>query len=298
MKTPPYLKQGDTIAIVCTARKIDIKELKTALDLFDSWGLKVLMGKSILLEENQFAGNDAARAEDFQAMLDNKMVKAIIIARGGYGTVRIIDQLDFNKFKKKPKWIVGYSDITVLHSHINKHFEIETLHAPMPLGFEKNTKSSLQNLQKALFGETLQYRFSTLRPNKPGKTKGKLIGGNLSVLYSLSGSVSEIDTEGKILFIEDLDEYLYHIDRMMMQLKRAGKLKKLKALLVGGFTEMKDNKVPFGKTAYEIIAEHVSVYNYPVAFNIYVGHINNNNPLIFGRKIKLDISETHCDILL
>jgi muramoyltetrapeptide carboxypeptidase len=297
MKTPPYLKQGDTIAVVCTARKIDIKELQTALDLFDSWGLKVLLGKSILLEENQFAGNDAARAEDFQAMLNNKIVKAIIVARGGYGTVRIIDQLDFKKFRKKPKWIVGYSDITVLHSHINKHFEIETLHAPMPLGFNKNTKTSLQHLHDALFGEKLQYQFQTIKPNKPGEAKGKLVGGNLSVLYSLSGSISDIDTDGKILFIEDLDEYLYHVDRMIMQLKRSGKLKKLKALLVGGFTEMKDNTVPFGKTAYEIIAEHVSSYNYPVAFNVYAGHIDDNNPLIFGRKIKVNITEYNCEIL-
>ncbi len=297
MKTPPYLKQGDTIAIVCTARKIDIKELHTALDLFDSWGLKVLLGKSILLEENQFAGNDAARAEDFQSMLDNKIVKAIIVARGGYGTVRIIDQLDFRKFRKKPKWIVGYSDITVLHSHINKHFETETLHAPMPFGFNKNTKTSLQNLYSALFGEKLHYQFQTIHLNKPGKAKGKIAGGNLSVLYSLSGSVSDIDTDGKILFIEDLDEYLYHIDRMMMQLKRSGKLKNLKALLVGSFTEMRDNIVPFGKTAYEIIAGHVSAYNYPVAYNVNAGHIDDNNPLIFGRKIKVDISENNCEIL-
>ena len=297
MKTPPLLKQGDTIAIVCTARKIDIKELQSALDLFDNWGLKVLLGKSIFLKENQFAGSDAARADDLQAMLDNKEIKAIVVARGGYGTVRIIDTLNFKKFKKHPKWIVGFSDITVLHSHIHKHFGIETLHAPMPLGFNKNTPTCLQNLQDALFGKKLQYQFQTIKPNKPGKAKGKLVGGNLSVLYSLSGSVSDTNTDGKILFIEDLDEYLYHIDRMMMQLKRSGKLEKLKALLVGGFTEMKDNAVPFGKTAYEIIAEHVSEYDYPVAFNIYAGHIFDNNPLIFGRKIKVNISEYNCEIL-
>lgn len=296
MITPPSLKKGDTVAIVCTARKVTIEELQTAIDLFKNWGLNVVLGKTVSLEENQFAGSDDARADDLQAMLNNKAIKAIVIARGGYGTVRIIDKIDFSIFKQHPKWLVGYSDITVLHSHVQRHCNIETLHAPMPIGFDKNTATSLQNLHRALFNNTLQYAFKTVRPNISGNAEGMLTGGNLSVLCSINGSVSDIETDGKILFLEDLDEYLYHIDRMMMQLKRSGKLKNLKALLVGGFTEMKDNTVSFGKTAYEIIAEHVSAYNYPVAFNIHAGHINNNNPLIFGRKIKVNISETNCEI--
>lgn len=296
MIIPPSLKKGDTVAIVCTARKVTIEELQTAIDLFKNWGLNVVLGKTVSLEENQFAGSDDARADDLQAMLNNKAIKAIVIARGGYGTVRIIDKIDFSIFKQHPKWLVGYSDITVLHSHVQRHCNIETLHAPMPIGFDKNTATSLQNLHQALFNNTLQYAFKTVRPNISGNAEGMLTGGNLSVLCSINGSVSDIETDGKILFLEDLDEYLYHIDRMMMQLKRSGKLKNLKALLVGGFTEMKDNAVPFGKTAYEIIAEHVSAYNYPVAFNIHAGHINNNNPLIFGRKIKVNISETNCEI--
>jgi muramoyltetrapeptide carboxypeptidase len=296
MITPPALKIGDTIALICTARKIEKSELQFAIELFNNWGLKVAMGKSIYLSEHQFAGNDEARANDLQNMLNDENIKAIIVARGGYGTVRIIDKIDFEKFKQHPKWIVGYSDITVLHSHIHKHCEVETLHAPMPIGFEKNTKTSLNNLRKLLFQETMQYNFKTVLPNKPGTVEGCIIGGNLSVLCSINGSISDIDTNGKILFLEDLDEYLYHIDRMMMQLKRSGKLNNLKALLVGGFTEMKDNTVPFGKSAYEIIAEHVSEYNYPVAFNIHAGHINDNNPLVFGRNIKVNITKTNCDI--
>jgi muramoyltetrapeptide carboxypeptidase len=293
---PTPLRQGDTIAIVCTARKVAIQELQPAIDLFENWGLNVVLGKTVSLEENQFAGSDDERAEDLQAMLNNKEIKAIVVARGGYGTVRIIDKIDFSIFKQYPKWLVGYSDITVLHSHVQRHCHIETLHAPMPIGYDKNTETSLQNLHQVLFNNTLQYSFKTVRPNISGNAEGVLTGGNLSVLCSINGSISDIETDGKILFLEDLDEYLYHIDRMMMQLKRAGKLKKLKALLVGGFTEMKDNTVPFGKTAYEIIAEHVSEYDYPVAFNIYAGHINDNNPLIFGRKIKVNITEKSCDI--
>jgi len=296
MKKPDSLKKGDAIAIVCTARKVAIEELQTAIDLFKNWGLNVVLGKTVSLEENQFAGSEDARANDLQTMLDNKEIKAIVIARGGYGTVRIIDKIDFSMFIQHPKWIVGYSDITVLHSHVQRHCNIETLHAPMPIGFNKNTETCLQNLHQALFNNTLQYTFKTVRPNISGNAEGILIGGNLSVLCSINGSVSDIETDGKILFLEDLDEYLYHIDRMMMQLKRSGKLKNLKALLVGGFTEMKDNAVPFGKTAYEIIAEHTATYNYPVAFNIHAGHINDNNPLIFGRKIKVNISEYNCEI--
>lgn len=296
MLTPPALKIGDTVALICTARKIDVTELQFAVELFNNWGLKVVMGKSIYLSEHQFAGNDKARANDLQNMLNDKNIKAIVVARGGYGTVRIIDKIDFSIFKQHPKWVVGYSDITVLHSHIHKHCKIETLHAPMPVGFEKNTESSLNNLRRILFNETIQYNFKTVCPNKPGNAEGELIGGNLSVLCSINGSISDINTDRKILFIEDLDEYLYHIDRMIMQLKRSGKLSKLKALLVGGFTEMKDNTVPFGKSAYEIIAEHVSEFSYPVAFNIHAGHISDNNPLIFGRKIKVNITEKSCDI--
>lgn len=286
---PAILKKGDTIGLVCTARKIDMKDLQVALQVFDTWGLKVQLGKSIFLEENQFAGSDKARAEDFQEMMDNDNIKAIIVARGGYGTVRIIDELNFKRFQKKPKWIIGYSDITVLHSHINKHYKTATLHASMPISFSKNTDEAIESIKTALFGKKLQYTFETTTENIIGEAKGELVGGNLSVLYSLSGSKSELDTEGKILFLEDLDEYLYHIDRMLVQLKRSRKLKKLKGLLVGGFTEIKDNEIPFGKNVAEIIVQHLKEYEIPIAFGVPAGHVNDNRALILGRYIKMKV---------
>jgi len=291
MSTPPFLQKEDTVAIVSTARKISKEELTPALQLLEGWGLKVVLGKTIDAEENQFAGTDNLRAADFQQMLDDPKVKAIWCARGGYGTVRIIDKLDFSVFKKNPKWIVGYSDITVLHSHIH-NFGIETLHAQMCLEIENKTPKTAESIRKVLFGE--EYKIEVERTDflaSLGILKGELIGGNLSVLYSLCGSASEMKTDGKILFIEDLDEMLYHIDRMMMNLKRSGYLKNLKALIIGGMTEMKDNKVYFGKTAEEIIVDLVKEYNYPIIFNFPAGHIPDNRALIMGREIELNITE-------
>ncbi len=291
MIIPPFLKKGDAIAILSTARKISEKELQPALELIENWGLKAVIGNSIEAEENQFAGNDELRATDFQQMLDDPNIKAIWCARGGYGTVRIIDKLDFSAFKKNPKWVIGYSDVTVLHSHIH-NFGIETLHAQMCLEIENKTVETAKSIRKVLFGE--DYNFEIERTNflaSFGSFSGELIGGNLSVLYSLGGSPSEMNTDGKILFIEDLDEMLYHIDRMMMNLKRSGYLKNLKALIIGGMTEMKDNKVYFGKTAEEIIIDIVKEYNYPVILNFPAGHIKDNRALIMGRKIELNITE-------
>lgn len=296
MQTPPPLKAGDRVAIVCTARKVETSVLKPALELLDCWKLQVTLGKTIFLEENQFAGTDEARAEDFQAMLDNPAIKAIFIARGGYGTVKIIDRICFKNFIHHPKWVVGYSDITVLHCHITKHCQTETLHATMPVNFSENDPSSLQSLHAALWGHQLSYVFPGCEKNISGQAQARLIGGNLSILYSLTGTPSEAATDGKILFIEDVDEYLYHIDRMFMQLKRSGKLKHLKGLLVGAFTNMKDNTVPFGKTAYDIIYEHVEEYGYPVAFGIPAGHIAANHALIMGRKITLEVTKQYCQI--
>lgn len=298
MITPNTLQKGDTVAIVSTARKISKEELNPALQLLESWGLKGILGKTIGAEENQFAGNDDLRAADFQQMLDNPNVKAIWCARGGYGTVRIIDKLDFSKFKKNPKWIVGYSDVTVLHSHIH-NFGIETLHAQMCLEIENKTQETSKSIRKVLFGEDYKLEVESSGSATRAETQtinGVLVGGNLSVLYSLCGSASEMETEGKILFIEDLDEMLYHIDRMMMNLKRSGYLKNLKALIIGGMTEMKDNKVYFGKTAEEIIIDLVKEYNYPVITNFPAGHIKDNRALIFGRKIKMHIEPSNIKI--
>jgi len=302
MITPNTLQKGDTIAIVSTARKLKKEELQPALKILESWGLKAVLGKTIETEENQFAGNEELRAEDFQQMLDNPNIKAIWCARGGYGTVKMIDMLDFSAFQKDSKWIIGYSDVTVLHSHIH-NLGIETLHAQMCLDIENKTEEARESIRKVLFEQEYSIAFNVNTYNKTFQQKqklssiqGKIVGGNLSVLYSLCGSNSAINTDGKILFIEDLDEYLYHIDRMMMNLKRNGVFKNLKALIVGGMTDMHDNTIPFGKTAEEIILDAVKDYNYPVFFNFPAGHVKDNQALIFGREVKL-ISENDQVIL-
>ena len=292
MITPSYLKRGDKIAIVAPARKISNFEIANAVKTFKNWGLEVVLGKNLFNSNNQFAGTDEERKSDFQQMLDDPTIKAIIAARGGYGSVRIIDKLDFSKFIKNPKWIIGYSDITVFHSHINTNFEIESLHAIMPINFsdEEKSKVSAESLRKTLFGEKIFYSINNSKYNRKGITKGILCGGNLSMIYSLIGSQSDINTDGKILFIEDLDEYLYHIDRIMMNLKRSGKLDNLAGLIIGGMNDMNDNKIAFGKTAIEIISEHVSEYNYPVCFNFPAGHRKKNYALILGREATLEVN--------
>ena len=226
MKTAPFLKKKDKVAIVATARKATQEDLQPAIQLLEAWGLQAVIGSSIGLEEHQFAGSDKERAEDLQQQLNDPEIKAIWCAKGGYGTVRILDLIDFSAFKENPKWIIGYSDVTALHSHLH-NLGIATLHAQMCLGVETKSEASRETLRKVLFGEELTYEFSTSSLNKTGTTKGELVGGNLSVLYSLCGSNSAINTQGKILFLEDLDEYLYHIDRMMQNLKRNGMLENL-----------------------------------------------------------------------
>jgi muramoyltetrapeptide carboxypeptidase len=299
MLTPSYLKPGDSIGIIATARKISEAELLPALKKLSEWGLNVVVGKNIYEIENQYSGSDKQRTSDLQEMLDDDTIKAVIIARGGYGSVRIIDNIDFSKFRKNPKWIIGYSDVTVLHSHIHQNFGIETLHATMPLNFPANgnDNNALNSLKAAVFGEKLEYKTESNTLNKTGKAEGILIGGNLSLLYALAGTPSDIDTSGKILFIEDLDEYLYHIDRMMIQLKRSGKLKSLAGLVVGGMTEMRDNTIPFGKTAIEIVSEAVAEYNFPVCFDFPAGHIEDNRALIMGRNISLEITKDSATLL-
>ncbi len=289
----PYLKPNDKIAIVATARKIAAEELLFAINTLKKWGLQPVLGKNIYAVENQFAGSDAERAEDLQWAINDDEIKAVIIARGGYGTVRIIDAVDFTKLKTNPKWIIGYSDVTVLHSHIHTHIATPTIHATMPINFNKNDEA-VETLRKCLFGEKNSYQFEVNTLNKTGEAAGILVGGNLSLLYALSGTASDINTKGKILFLEDLDEYLYHIDRMMLNLKRSGKLKHLKALVIGGFTDMKDNIIPFGKTAEEIILDAVKEYNYPVCFNLPAGHIDRNLALYFGKEVNLKVDAINC----
>ena len=293
MIRPPFLQKGDTIGITCPARKISTDEIQPAIQIFESWGLKVLVGKTVGLSDHQYGGNDGERKADLQSMLNNPEVKAIVSARGGYGTVRILDDLDFSTFMDHPKWIVGFSDLTFLHVQLNCNIGVETLHATMPLTMPANTPEAIESLRKALFGEKLQYEFSAHPLNRNGEMQGELIGGNLSILYSILGTKTILQTSNAILFIEDLDEYLYHVDRMMMAMNRAGKLKGIKGLIVGGITEMKDNTVPFGKTAEEIVREQVEEYDFPVCFGFPAGHIADNRALFLGREAQLNI-ENKC----
>ena len=290
MIIPEKLKVGDKIGIISTARKITIEELSPAIKTLERWGLKVVLGINLFQEDDQFSGTVVQRTADLQSMIDDDIVKAILCARGGYGTVQIIDSIDFTNLKKNSKWIVGYSDVTVLHSHLN-NLGIASLHATMPINFESNTKGSLSSLKNSLFGNLNRIECKTHPLNKFGKIEGDIVGGNLSILYSLLGSQSNIDTIGKILFIEDLDEYLYHIDRMMMNLKRNGMLGKLKGLIVGGMSDMNDNSIPFGKTAEQIILECTKNYDFPICFGFPAGHLSDNRGVILGINSVLEISK-------
>lgn len=289
VKIPPYLKKGDTIGILATARKVDIAPLNAGIKLMEKWGLHVVIGKTIGLDNDQLAGPDWQRATDLQQMMDNPSIKAIWCAKGGYGTVRLIERLDFTKFKKKPKWFIGFSDATVLHSHIN-NFDIATLHGMVAISVGRATPEAIESFRKALFGEKLSYNIPAHKFNKPGKATGELVGGNLSVLYSIIGSPSEADYKGKIIFIEDLDEYLYHIDRMMMNLKRNDYFKDVKGIIIGGMTKMRDNDIPWGHDALEIIQDITKEYNIPICFNFPAGHIQDNRALVFGKQVTLDVS--------
>lgn len=292
MVTPPALLYGDKVGLVATARKISLEELQQGIDLLKSWGLVPVIGKTIGLEDNQYAGTDFQRTQDFQDMLNNPEIKAIWCARGGYGTVRIIDQLDFYKFVKYPKWVVGYSDVTVLHSHLHK-IGFQTIHGTMPVSVEDNTAFAKASLKQSLFGKKPIIEYSTTNLlNRTGKATGILIGGNLSMLYSMCGSSSSLDTEGKILFIEDLDEYLYHVDRMVMNLKRNGMLDHCAGLLVGGMTKMHDNRIPFGKTAQEIVLDAVKECDFPIAFDFPAGHLDDNRALIMGAEVEIEVSKS------
>ncbi|BDB54335.1 peptidase S66 [Flavobacterium ammoniigenes] len=290
MITPPYLQKGDTVAILATARKHIVKSMQPTIDLLESWGLNVVIGKSIGLEENQLAGSDEQRAADLQEQLDNPNIKAIWCARGGYGTVRVVDLIDFTQFKKSPKWLVGFSDVTVLHSHLNT-MGYKSIHGIMPISLAKASKEAIESLRLSLFGQPLQYAIDPHPMNRLGKATGEVVGGNLSILYSLLGSPSAIDCKDKILYIEDLDEYLYHIDRMMMNLKRNGCLESLKGIIVGSMTDMKDNDIPWGKNALEIVQDVTKQYNIPMVFNFPAGHIHDNRALILGATATIEVTE-------
>ncbi|CAN5155382.1 LD-carboxypeptidase [soil metagenome] len=288
---PKKLEKNDTVAIVSTARKFNSEDLNKAINIFEDWGLNVKLGQNLYKWHHQFSGTDQERLMDIQEMINDPQVKAIFCARGGYGSTRIIDDIDFFKLFESPKWISGFSDVTALICQLH-NLEIESIHGIMPLLFnQEGAEESIESLRKILFGEDIKLLVPNHPFNKPGHGSGLVIGGNLSILVNMIGTGSDVDTRGKILFLEDLDEYLYHIDRMMIHMKRAGKLHLLAGLIVGQFSDMKDNETPFGASAYEIIKEHTEKYNYPVCYNFPLGHDTRNLALPCTRKAFLEVTE-------
>jgi muramoyltetrapeptide carboxypeptidase len=288
---PPFLKKNDTVGIVATARWISEDVLQNAVSIVESWGYQVKVGQFVEERNFQLAGNDVQRAQDLQLMLDDPEIKAIIIARGGYGTVRLLDRLNFDWFRKSPKWICGYSDVTALHSLVNSNLSIASIHSTMPISFPHATPEAMENLRLALCGELREIRWkSPISGSGDFTLQGSVLGGNLSVLYSLLGSSDQLKMNGDFLFIEDVDEMAYHIDRMMMAIKRSGTLNQVKALLAGGLTQMRDNTKVFGfeldnswgKSAEEIIHDTAAELNLPVIFGFPAGHQNDNRAFYLG----------------
>jgi len=295
IKTPPYLQKGDTIGIICPAGAMPVEKASECIRVLnEEWGFKTKVGQTLGAEYNYFSGTDEERLADFQQMLDDDEVKAILCARGGYGTTRIIDRLDFKKFNKNPKWIIGYSDVTILHCHLYSNYYISSLHSPMAAAFNDGgyINRFVQSLKNTLEGKKAKYTCEPHEFNRKGEAIGELVGGNLALLAHVIGTDSDIKTRGRILFIEDVGEYLYNIDRMMWQLKRSGKLAKLAGLVVGGFTDVKDTERPFGESAYEIINDIVKDYDYPVCFGFPVSHEKENYALKIGVGYKLKVGKS------
>lgn len=293
MRTPDFLKPNDKIAFIAPSRSVTPEEIEKAIATFEANKFEVVKGQNLYKKYYQFAGTDMERASDIQRFLNDPEIKALLCVRGGYGAVRTLQLLDFEKFEKHPKWMIGYSDITVFHSYINSGLNIESLHAPMAFNFGKEDvdQESLQGTIDFLKGKMKTYHFDSHPLNKKGTAEGELIGGNLSVIYSLRKTPADINTADRILFLEDLDEYLYHIDRMIMNLKYGNKLSGLKGVIVGDMTEMKDNAIPFGKSAYEIIADAFAELNIPVCFGFPAGHGKRNWPLILGHRVTLKVGK-------
>ena len=296
MLLPPYLNVGDKVAITCPSKKLE-KPMDEAVELLESWGLQVVLGETVNSAFHQFAGTDEFRAQELQGFIDDDNIKAIIAARGGYGCIRIIDQINFSPLLKNPKWLVGFSDITVLHCALQK-IGVQSIHAQMPATIPGSSSAGLESLRKVLFGEEVSCTYSSHINNIQGNAQGILIGGNLSILISLLGSETDLDYTDKILFIEDVGEYLYAVDRMLRTLDRAGKLSKLKGLIVGVFTSLKDNPIPFGFSVEEIIYEVVKDYGFPVAFDFPAGHIDDNRALILGGDCEMRVKSKLSSLIL
>lgn len=295
MIIPPYLQKGNTIGITCPAGAVNLNDMQHMFSQLESWGFNVKIGKTIGTSFNKFSATDDDRIADLQAMLDDESINAIFFGRGGYGVVRIIDQIDFTKFNQKPKWLLGYSDITAFHSHLNSQLKISSIHAHMCGGYKPNDFDvmSTQSIFDVVTGKPIQYEILPNKMNRVGVGEGELVGGNLALLSDLVGTKSDIHTEGKILFIEDIGEYKYNIDRMLWQLLRSGKLDKLAGLIIGGFTDTQDNEVTFGMTEYEIVWEKVKDFSYPVCFDFPVGHQAKNVALKVGVQYQLTVQENN-----
>jgi muramoyltetrapeptide carboxypeptidase len=295
IRTPGYLQKGDTIGLICPSGYMSLEKTETCIKTLESWGYLVKVGKTVGSESTTyFSGTDEERLNDLQEMMDDDEVKAVLCARGGYGMGRIIDRVSFKKFRKHPKWIIGYSDITVLHCHLYSRYYISSLHSPMAAAFNDGGDKNefVLSLKNALEGKKGKYSCAAHSFNRRGEAIGELVGGNLSLLAHLVGTDSDIKTRGRILFIEDVGEYLYNIDRMMHQLKRSGKLAKIAGLIIGGFTDCKDTERPFGKGAYEIIRDIVADYDYPVCFDFPVSHSDRNYALKIGAGYKLRVGKS------
>lgn len=296
---PPYLKKGDCIGIVAPAGFMPSEKMQTCIDILEDWGYRVKLGATTNSSSNNyFSGTDEERLRDLQAMLDDPEVNAVLCARGGYGVSRIVDRLSFRRFRKHPKWIIGFSDITVLHAHLYSNYKIASLHAPMAAAFNDGGFHTpyVQSLKAALEGVPASYECNVHELNSPGTAEGVLVGGNLTLLAHLVGTRSDFKTKNKILFLEDIGEYLYNIDRMLLQLKRAGKLDRLAGLVIGGFTDNKDTERPFGQSVYQIIYDHVREYDYPICYNFPVSHEKENYALKVG--VQYSLLVRHDKVLL
>lgn len=301
LKQPPYLKPGDTIAIVAPSGvlKNRTKEVNQAKALLKSWGLHAVVGKHVFSKANHFAGTDDERCQDFQNAMDDPKISAIWCARGGYGTVRILDKLDFSKFKQHPKWVIGYSDITALHNQIHNE-SVESIHALMCTSLQddmKEIKETVSTLKDAVFGKPLSYTLKGSKYNKTGNSSGQLVGGNLTMLHTMLGSDTSIDVSGKILFIEEIGEYKYHIDRMLQSLKRAGYFDTCKGVIVGDMSKMRINTTLWGSSIEQLILDALSEYNFPIAFNMPAGHEKDNRAMILGRTIHLEVGNDKSSVV-
>tara|TARA_R110000868_G_scaffold18457_2_gene81051 strand:- start:1944 stop:2960 length:1017 start_codon:yes stop_codon:yes gene_type:complete len=301
LKQPPYLKAGDTVAIVAPSGILKNRagEVQQAKALLKSWGLHAVVGKHVFSQANHFAGTDDERCEDFQNALDDPKISAIWCARGGYGTVRILDKLDYSKFKQNPKWIIGYSDITALHNQIHNE-GVESIHALMCTSLQDDLSTiaeTVSTFKDAIFGKPLSYTLKGSKYNKTGTASGQLVGGNLTVLHTMLGSETSIDSSGKILFIEDIGEYKYHIDRMLQSLKRAGYFDDCKGVIVGDMTKLRKNTTLWGTSVEQLILDALSDYNFPIAFNMPAGHEEDNRALILGRRVQLAVGSEQSTVI-